>query len=50
MTRALQALGILCMALASWAIGVATGVVLMAAGERPTAAEPPAPPRWERSL
>lgn len=50
MKRGLQALGILTMAVVSWAIGLATGVVLMAAGERTTAAEPPAPPRWERRL
>lgn len=50
MKRTLQALTIVTMAVVSWAIGLATGVVLMAAGEHPSSAEPPQRPKWERSL
>lgn len=50
MKRTVQALGIVGMAVASWAIGVVTGMIMMAAGEHPATAAPPQRPKWERSL
>lgn len=51
--RTLQALVILALAVLCWAVGVATGVALMARQEGAAAAPAPrvqAPQRWERSI
>lgn len=49
--RTLQALVILALAVLCWAVGVATGVALMARQEGAAAAPAPRPqPRWERSI
>lgn len=49
--RTLQALALVALAVLCWAVGVATGMALMARQEGVAAAPAPRPqPRWERSI